>query len=123
MNSQLFYFINLGIGVILLFWFLWGRNSGASQPTKLDLRRGNAEQEPPPKKLTQVELTKPPEAKQLNVRFMYNGHDWDAFEVLGIPAGARIHLVTEHYQKLIQTVDKDQIPFLEAAYMAILKKS
>lgn len=54
---------------------------------------------------------------------MYNGHDWDAFEVLGVPAGTRIDLVTAHYQNLVQTSDKDQLPFLEAAYLAILHKS
>lgn len=63
------------------------------------------------------------QTKNLNVLFMYNGHDWDAYEVLGAPAGASLPLVTARYQELIRGADKGQLEFFEAAYQAILKKS
>lgn len=62
------------------------------------------------------------QAKNLSVLFIYNGHDWEAYEVLGLPAGASLPMVTERYQKLIINADKGQIEFYEAAYSAILKK-
>ncbi len=62
-------------------------------------------------------------AKKLNVLFLYNGHDWDAYAVLGVPAGANLSLVTERYQQLVKdSQDKGQIEFYQAAYNAILKK-
>jgi hypothetical protein len=60
--------------------------------------------------------------KVLNVMFIYNSHSWDAYEVLGVPAGSSIVKVTEAYQKAIVNCDKDTMEFLEAAYQAILKK-
>lgn len=62
------------------------------------------------------------ETKNLNVLFMYNGHDWDAYEVLGVPAGAGLPTVTARYQELIRGADKGQLEFYEAAYQAILKR-
>lgn len=62
-------------------------------------------------------------AKNLNVIFMYNAHTWDAYEVLGVPAGASIKTVTEAYQKALRTCDKESIEFFETAYKAILSKT
>lgn len=56
------------------------------------------------------------------MRFVYNGHDWEAFEVLGLPAGAKLAAVTQRYQELLRTADRAQMEFYEAAYRAILKK-
>lgn len=57
--------------------------------------------------------------KSLNVMFNYNGHSWDAHEVLGVPAGASLTAVTEAYQKTIQNVDPENRDFIETAYQAI----
>lgn len=63
-----------------------------------------------------------PFEKKLNVLFMYNGHDWDAYQVLGLPAGCSLELVTEQYQQLIRGADSAKIEFYECAYLAILGK-
>jgi hypothetical protein len=60
--------------------------------------------------------------KNLNVIFSYNSHTWDAYEVLGVPAGASIKTVTEAYQTQIRRCDKGSIEFFETAYNAILNK-
>ncbi|HWU42956.1 MAG TPA: hypothetical protein VN132_05940 [Bdellovibrio sp.] len=60
--------------------------------------------------------------KSLNVIFNYNGHSWDAYEVLGVPAGASIPTVTEAYQTALRRCDKTSVEFLETAYKAILNK-
>lgn len=61
------------------------------------------------------------EAKNLSIFFMYNGHDWEAHDVLGIPQGASLTLATEKYQKLIKSEDPSTFEFYEGAYNAILQ--
>ncbi|QDK37054.1 hypothetical protein [Bdellovibrio sp. NC01] len=61
-------------------------------------------------------------SKSLNVMFNYNGHSWDAYEVLGVPAGASIKTVTDAYQVALRRCDKESVEFLETAYKAILNK-
>ena len=63
-----------------------------------------------------------PQAKNLSIYFIYNGHEWEAHEVLGVPAGASMPKVTEAYQKLIITSDPSTFEFFESAYQAVLKK-
>lgn len=139
MNSQLFFFLNLAIGAGFLFWFLAGRKAPGSQPTPLGSPKRPAA--PPPKLRVVpaepvVEQNRAAEkdagaeerdrrianAKSLNVPFLYNGHDWDAYQVLGIPAGASLPLVTKRYQDLLKDSVGGQREFYEAAYAAILKQ-
>ncbi len=60
--------------------------------------------------------------KNLAIFFIYNGHDWEAHHVLGVAQGANMKVVTEIYQKLLQTSDPKSYDFFEAAYKAILNK-
>ena len=59
--------------------------------------------------------------KAASVFFMFNGHEWEAFEVLGLPKGCDIQAATGHYQNLIRTSDPSTFEFYELAYSAILK--
>lgn len=59
--------------------------------------------------------------KSLNVIFNYNGHSWDAFEVLGIPAGAPPDMVRKAFALAIQKTAPDSHEFLKAALNAIQK--
>lgn len=61
------------------------------------------------------------QSKSLNVIFNYNGHSWDAFEVLGIPAGAKPPMVEEAYKKALKTTDRSSHDFIKTAYEAIRK--
>lgn len=70
--------------------------------------------------LNAAKANRPP--KNLNIYFMYNGHEWESHEVLGVPAGAQMPVVTEAYQKLILTSDTSTYEFYESAYQAILKR-
>lgn len=125
-----------------LFWFLGSRRNNSRRVTRLKSGRPSVvptsvvKPSPPPvaapapaerlreyRDVVQEERNfRIQKAKILNVLFLYNGHDWDAFEVLGIPAGASLALVTQRYQELIRTAEKGQLEFYEAAYQAILKK-
>ena len=60
-------------------------------------------------------------SKSLNVIFTYNAHDWDAYEVLGLPAGSSLDKVDEAYEQIIKGVEPQSREFLQAAYRAIQK--
>lgn len=59
--------------------------------------------------------------KSITTYFMYNGHEWEAHEVLGVPAGSPMTTITEVYQKLILTSDPSTFQFYESAHQALLK--
>jgi hypothetical protein len=58
-------------------------------------------------------------ARPLNVHFNYNGHSWDAYEVLGLPAGSSLEKVEAAYEESVARVDVGSRPFMDAAYKAI----
>lgn len=56
----------------------------------------------------------------LNVHFMYNGHSFDAYEVLGLPAGTGWEKIESTYQALTTKPGGTQSrDFLDAAVMAL----
>lgn len=59
------------------------------------------------------------ESRAVNVIFNYNGHSWDAFEVLGLPAGSSMERVEQAFQEACDKTDAESRSFLEAAYKAI----
>jgi len=137
MNSQDFLIMNaVGAGAFIL-WYLVSRGGG-HKPTKLKLDTPDSEPVFLPKADKPAEggslATKQaapsvhpdipvrPRPKVLNVMFNYNGHAWDAYEVLGVPAGANITMVTEAYHVALRRSDKESVEFLETAYKAILQK-
>lgn len=60
--------------------------------------------------------------KNLHVYFVYNGHEWESHEVLGIKPGAQLQEATSVFQQLIKTSDASTFEFYESAYKAILQK-
>ena len=131
MNSQQLLFLNFLILLALVLFFTLGR-SKPKQPTRLNLK------DPPkdPNRVSEASKTvrdvSPPKmpilvAPKASVRglkstyFIFNGHDWDAYEVLGLPRDSNLATVTSHYQNQIKTSDPSTFEFYEAAYSAILK--
>ncbi|MNT53778.1 hypothetical protein D3C72_1908820 [compost metagenome] len=123
----------VGAGAFIL-WYLVSRGGG-SKPTKLKLDVPDSEPVILPKAVKPAEggsmsskqpvhpdIPQRPRPKNLNVMFNYNGHSWDAYEVLGVPAGANITMVTEAYHVALRRSDKESVEFLETAYKAILQK-
>ncbi|MEI7973341.1 MAG: J domain-containing protein [Bdellovibrio sp.] len=106
------------IGVVcflgLLFWL--GRSPSALRPTRLNLKaRSSSEKELRPEEV-------PKGFRILNVVFVWNGHPWDAFEVLGVPAGSSLQEVETSYRDLVQKTDAQSRPFLDAAFTSILEE-
>ena len=74
------------------------------------------------KYLEEAEAALKANAKELNILFNYNGHTWDAYEVLGLPAGASLVDVTKAYQEMIKKSEPESHEFLETAFKTILAK-
>ncbi|MBC7420373.1 MAG: hypothetical protein H7328_06550 [Bdellovibrio sp.] len=64
----------------------------------------------------------PMQSRNLKVYFAFNGHDWEAYEAIGVPVNAPLTTVTKMYQHLIKTSDASTFDFFESAYQAILKR-
>ncbi len=62
----------------------------------------------------------PVAVRELNIFFNWNGHTWEAFEVLGVPAGAPREAVVAAFH-LSRAKHPDSTPFFQAAADAILK--
>lgn len=120
-----------------MLYFVFGR-SKPKQPTVLNLKsaakpdeKGPADEKSDAIRMVEAKDVTPPKndkptekrliQKSSPVFFMYNGHEWEAFEVLGLPKGCDIQSATSHYQNLIRTSDPSTFEFFELAYSAILK--
>ncbi len=57
--------------------------------------------------------------RSINVVFNYNGHSWDAYEVLGVPAGSSFAVVEVAYREGMERVTGTSRGILEAAFKAI----
>jgi hypothetical protein len=59
-------------------------------------------------------------SRSLNVLFNYNGHTWDAYEVLGCPAGGSLELAKKSFEEAKRNQsDPQSVEFLETALDAI----
>lgn len=59
------------------------------------------------------------EAHSLNVFFNFNGHSFDAYEALGVPAGSTVEEIQRAFQRSIQGSDTASRDFFTAALNAI----
>lgn len=108
MGESRFLLINLGVVILLLILFLRGNRK--AKPSHL--RMGPLKLPPRPDR-EKAERT-------LNCMFQYNGHSWDAHEVLGVPAGAPAESIQSGYESALRkATDEHSKAFVEAAYQAL----
>ncbi|WP_413288363.1 hypothetical protein [Bdellovibrio sp. HCB337] len=93
-----------------------------TEQNKTPQRGGSRYSHPKYQKFLQDESQQKDAGKDLNILFNYNGHTWDAFEVLGLPAGSSLVDVTKAYQNMLKTSDPESHQFLETAFKTILAK-
>lgn len=55
----------------------------------------------------------------LNVFFNYNGHSFDAYEVLGVPAGSTLEEVRSAFDKCLKMHDTESQELFHLAFTAI----
>ncbi|GIL16289.1 MAG: hypothetical protein BroJett040_00400 [Oligoflexia bacterium] len=124
MGSQAVFYFIIGLGGFFAFIFMYKSKSGIRAPSRLNLK---AQKSPSSfgslgakmSLSTQSEMSQGLQMKNLNVLFMYNGHSWDAYEVLGIPAGSGRSEIDRAYAQMIQKVGPDSKNFIETAYRSL----
>ncbi len=113
MSASSFFILNAVVVGILLLIFLVGK-SKKPKPTLLNLKKV---------KFTPVKDVDINDEEELNVYFMHNGYMWDAYEILGVPAGAPMADIEMAYIKSRQRIDEESKEILEMAYGAIHEKN
>ena len=113
MLNSFFYFSLICLGVVLfIVWFMSGRKGGYGDPTPLDLKKSKstkgemivtaetAKPTPEFRDVTpKVEVLQPPPVPMgapPQAIFVYNGHDWDAYEVLGVSPYSSFSEITKN---------------------------
>ena len=119
------------VGLVFVVFFLTGKKQ--KQPTKLSLKNSfqkksyenqrGVQKSGPQGPIYQTDFTNvdPAESqiKNLNVIFIYNGHSFDAFEVLGLPAGSSLKQAEAVFQAQSKGVNAEKYDFLQSALTAI----
>ena len=128
MNSQFLVFIQVLIAIGFVLWIV-SRRGGTPKPTILNLSNDKSTAKSEVKSDRSIAWSvreseqQASKTKVLNVIFMWNGHSWDAYEVLGLPAGTPIERVRQKFSELQVSTDQGQKEFLMAAMEAIENKS
>ena len=116
MNSQQLLLINLIIILSLVLFFNFRRLKRKQLKKELPPEVPQDPQEP------EAPAPLPPQKMKRNqVYFVYNGHEWEAFEVLGLSGDVSLEEATLHYQQLIKTSDSSTFEFYDAAFTCVLK--
>jgi len=113
MSASKFLIFNAVVVTLLVAFFLHSK-SKKPKPAKLNLRKGG---------FTPVKDVDINDEKELNVYFMHNGYMWDAFDIVGVPAGAPMSDVEMAYIKSRMRMDEESKEILEMAYSAIHEKN
>lgn len=122
MHSQVLFGIFIAVSLFIAMLFLWRKDSSVLKPNRLYFKKQKSYRDVPAvlsqETLAESKITA--QEKNLNVLFMYNGHSFDAHEVLGIPAGANRKMVEEAYALATSKMSSDSREFLQAAYQALM---
>ena len=108
---------------VLVFSFFFRSKSGKPSPLNL---RGKKSQNVPSAKVYEGSLKNKKKAsshgeRNLDCLFMYNGEDYDAYQILGAPAGCNLQQAEAAYQEALRTSDPSTKPLLDAAIEALRK--
>lgn len=110
-----------GIIVILLISSILFLRRGGEGPPRLDLRKStNRTPKPIENEGAAEPFTQGSEgARSLNVVFQYEGDWYDAFEILGIPAGTPLEQARAKFNELLKSVSPDRMGIIKEAIKAI----
>ena len=84
-----------------------------AQPSSLNLRKVQF------KPVQEMDIN---DEEELNVYFNFNWNMWDAYEIIGVPAGSPLSDIEMAYLKCRMRIDDESKEILEMAYEAILEK-
>ena len=118
----------MGVVAVVVSAFMYTGNSRRVKPSRLNLGSGGGsgrsvsprqDSEASVYDEDKIEPDRSGRAKMLNVVFNYNQHTFDAYEILGLPAGASFQMVEKAYLDMKANTNDSRLPLIEAAYHAI----
>lgn len=112
-----FYILN-GVIVLGLIVYLLRKSPRAGGRLRLQ-RSSSGARSLPHLPYAESDPQRPLRARTVNVMFNYNGHSWEAYEVLGLPQGSSLQAAEEAFETLAVQSDAQSLPFLVAAFEAI----
>jgi hypothetical protein len=123
-GQQEFLLINFILIAIFGVLFLVGRRSALKNSPNFKMTADYAESQNKAKLKVigeNLEDLNSEKIKSLNVMFLYNGHIWDAHEVLGIKPGCSIDEIKVAFEKVISKNDAGAHEFIKTALAAIFQ--
>ena len=115
-----FLYFNGLVVLLLIVYFIWRpRRNPSRLKLRQPLQRDKLDPLPDFKNAPETEKR---EERALNIIFQFNGHDFDAYEVLGLTAGSTLEHVDKVYAELLASSEQDAHEFFRIAYQAIRKK-
>lgn len=113
MDPTLFLLLNAGVVTLLVLLFM-NLKRHRQQPSRLNLKKVQF------KPVNAIDMAN---EHELNVYFNFNGHMWDAYEIIGVPAGSPMSDVEMAYIKSRMRIDSESKEILEMAYSAIHQRA
>lgn len=128
MTRQQFIFLNIGILGLLGIAFYWGRrnskapsNLRVTPPSNLsNLKQVNLNLVSNQDQKNEQDHFKLQSAENSDGLFIYNGHTWNAYEVLGLPSGCSMDDLRVTFEQALLRSQDGSHEFLKAALSAIL---
>lgn len=115
---QIFLYFNGFVVLLLVVYMLFWR--ARSAPSRLKLSATTSKRTMPMPQRPAVEAQTPkPKERQLNVYFQFNGHDFDAHEVLGVVAGSSLASIEKTFRTLLSSSPEDTHEFYRKAFEAV----
>lgn len=106
LNVENFILINVGVLLLIVLYMFLGRSR--KSPAKLKFSNENVSQDNPklapksPAKSEPLSVNKPDEEERmLTIYFQFNGHSFEAYETLGLPAGASVSQAKVAFESIL----------------------
>lgn len=111
----------LNLLFVIILFLLYKRDSKAQKPSKLNFKKNHRTLDTEFETIFKEKQENNDQyEKVLNILFQFNGETWDAYEVLGLPAGSNVTDAKVAYERALQE-GKDSEAFLRAALDAIVR--
>lgn len=115
------WFLLTNLFFVIILFLLYRRDNKSQKPSKLNFSKNNRTLDSDDFEAVfhEKQQNNDQYEKVLNILFQFNGETWDAYEVLGLPAGSNIPDAKKAYEIALKE-GRDSEAFLRAALQAII---
>lgn len=115
------WFLLTNLFFVIILFLLYRRDNKSQKPSKLNFSKNTRtiDSDGFEAVFREKQENNDQYEKVLNILFQFNGETWDAYEVLGLPAGSNV-LEAEKAYEIALKEGRDSEAFLRAALNAII---